>query len=231
MRELETRRSNKAGPGVADWSVGQLINNRKHKLDGVVEAREKTKHFKSESSISDTTVGAVNGSVPLLDIQIDEETVILKNGKTATCSQDTSRNNTNNKSLGHINENKSVSQCGKHIVPNFSINSSIDCPSSITSHSENDESSGNHILVCKGHTAGYDAFMTGFVFACNLSSLGQISDSSVNFQDPKEIGTRESIGKVYLVGKEFPFLIGKSTYNPGTSSMNDKLLRRIRTFS
>lgn len=62
-----------------------------------------------------------------------------------------------------------------------------------------------------GHRAGFDAFMTGYIFAGHVSQNGKLKSKDDLFIG-EIIGLSEQVNKVYLMGKNFPFLIRTGTY-------------------
>ncbi|CAL4065745.1 unnamed protein product, partial [Meganyctiphanes norvegica] len=81
---------------------------------------------------------------------------------------------------------------------------------------DTDSSSGNGTLSNQsGHRAGFDAFMTGYIFACHIAEAGKLEteDKSNEIIYTKDtIGLMDSFNKVYLMGKSFPFLIRTGGY-------------------
>ncbi|XP_042234548.1 target of EGR1 protein 1-like [Homarus americanus] len=70
-----------------------------------------------------------------------------------------------------------------------------------------------------GHRAGYDAFMTGFIFATHVSEGNKLTAKNLTFT-PENIGLSEQVNKVYLMGKNIPFLVRTGTYaNMSTNHM------------
>ncbi|KAG0724015.1 Target of EGR1 protein 1 [Chionoecetes opilio] len=74
-----------------------------------------------------------------------------------------------------------------------------------------------------GHRAGYDAFMTGFVFATIVSMKGQLTSKDDPFT-PKNIGLADQVNKVFLMGKDFPFLIRTGHYSSKSSNHCGKII-------
>ena len=73
---------------------------------------------------------------------------------------------------------------------------------------------------CEGHSAGYDAFLTGFIFASFVSyekksNLGDFSASSLGFSD--------HVNKVYLMGKDIPLLIKINGFSKLSSNHSNKI--------
>lgn len=75
-----------------------------------------------------------------------------------------------------------------------------------------------------GHRAGFDAFMTGFVFATHVSEVKKITTKYDSFT-AGNIGMSEQVNKVYLMGKNFPFLIRTGTYANMSANHTSKILK------
>lgn len=73
-----------------------------------------------------------------------------------------------------------------------------------------------------GHRAGYDAFMTGYIFASIVSDKG-VWTSKDNPFTPENIGLADQVNKVYLGGKNFPFLIRTGAYASKSSNHCSKI--------
>lgn len=70
------------------------------------------------------------------------------------------------------------------------------------------------------HKAGYDAFMTGFIFASYIAEKGVLSTKNTSYA-ADSLGLSEEKNKMYLVGKNIPFLIRTSAYaNMSTNHMS-----------
>lgn len=66
-----------------------------------------------------------------------------------------------------------------------------------------------------GHRAGFDAFMTGCVFAWSVTAYGQsskVSDDTAKTTPVCDITNTEFINRVYLGGKDFPLHITHSCF-------------------
>ncbi len=81
-----------------------------------------------------------------------------------------------------------------------------------------------------GHRAGFDAFMTGFIFAFYTARYGKIRSlaSSVNMDD---LGMEEYKNKVYLGGKDIPLPITKSVFAKTSKDHRAKLEKLQRMMS
>lgn len=61
-----------------------------------------------------------------------------------------------------------------------------------------------------GHRAGFDAFMTGYIFASLFIKHGRAAEGATSLND---FGIAEELGnKVYLGGKDFPLQIAQSNF-------------------
>ncbi|KAK8381328.1 hypothetical protein O3P69_018427 [Scylla paramamosain] len=78
-----------------------------------------------------------------------------------------------------------------------------------------------------GHRAGYDAFMTGYIFASIVSDKG-VWTSKDNPFTPENIGLADQVNKVYLGGKNFPFLIRTGAY-ASKSSKHCSKIEKVRS--
>ncbi len=74
-----------------------------------------------------------------------------------------------------------------------------------------------------GHRAGFDAFMTAFVFAAHLS----FRDKPVggDFGSPQSLDMSEHANKVYLVSKDFPLLVRRSQFSGTSAGHRDKFAK------
>lgn len=79
-----------------------------------------------------------------------------------------------------------------------------------------------------GHRAGFDAFMTGYIFANHVSSSGTLTSSDAPFT-PDNLGTTQLVNRVYLMGKNIPFLVRAGTYASMSSNHMAKIpkLRKV----
>lgn len=69
----------------------------------------------------------------------------------------------------------------------------------------------DNIRSTNGHRAGFDAFMTGFIFASTVSEKG-VWTSKDNPFTAANIGLVDQVNRMYLMGKNIPFLIRTGTY-------------------
>lgn len=73
-----------------------------------------------------------------------------------------------------------------------------------------------------GHRAGYDAFMTGFSFATFLVHQTKIPVEPVNYL-AGSLSTENLVNRIYLVSKDFPLLIQKSSFSKCSAQHDDKM--------
>ena len=78
------------------------------------------------------------------------------------------------------------------------------------------DTEGPDVLENKGHRAGFDAFMTGFIFATFISNLSK--DSTIP-------GCSHFANKIYLTGKELPWNIARSHFAKVSSQHQEKINR------
>jgi len=89
----------------------------------------------------------------------------------------------------------------------------------------NGAANGKEVKYKGGHRAGYDAFMTGFAFATFLVHQTQLPVDPPDFK-PKTICADKLVNKIYLVGKEFPLLLQKSSFAKN-SVQHDAKMRKL----
>ena len=99
---------------------------------------------------------------------------------------------------------------GNSVPPNLKITAKIEDSKRCVS---SDPSS------CEGHSAGFDAFMTGFIFACYINRQNQHPSDFT----PRTLSMQEHVNKVYLMGKNFPFLIRKTPFSKLSKNHSDKI--------
>ncbi|XP_045585446.1 target of EGR1 protein 1 [Procambarus clarkii] len=75
-----------------------------------------------------------------------------------------------------------------------------------------------------GHRAGFDAFMTGYIFAAHISEVNKLTSKSEGFT-ADNIGMSEQVNKVYLMGKQIPFLIRTGMYANMSANHTSKILK------
>uniref|UniRef100_A0A2P2I067 Target of EGR1 protein 1-like n=1 Tax=Hirondellea gigas TaxID=1518452 RepID=A0A2P2I067_9CRUS len=80
--------------------------------------------------------------------------------------------------------------------------------------------SGN-TSACEGHSAGFDAYMTGFIFASYISQQNKLITSD-SFSS-EAISLTEHVDKVYLMGKNFPFLVRRTAFSKLSKNHTDKI--------
>ncbi|XP_064086422.1 target of EGR1 protein 1-like isoform X1 [Macrobrachium nipponense] len=90
----------------------------------------------------------------------------------------------------------------------------------------NETDKAQDMQYAAGHRAGFDAFMTGFLFAEYITEHGKPEEKDNPFS-PENLGLSEEVNKIYLMGKNFPFLIRTGTY-ASTSQNHQKKISLIR---
>lgn len=63
------------------------------------------------------------------------------------------------------------------------------------------------------HCSGYDAFMTGYAFACYLSTSEAKEEPLIGALTPKAACVKKFVNSVYLGGKDHPLKISHSRYS------------------
>ncbi|XP_027216827.2 target of EGR1 protein 1 isoform X1 [Penaeus vannamei] len=87
-------------------------------------------------------------------------------------------------------------------------------------HNSDSKSNNQDSKKAGSHKAGYDAFMTGFIFASYIAEKGVLSTKNTSYT-ADSLGLSEEKNKMYLVGKNIPFLIRTSAYaNMSTNHMS-----------
>ena len=81
-------------------------------------------------------------------------------------------------------------------------------------------------LLGGAHRAGFDAFMTGFIFAAHLASKDK--DTTGDFL-PDSLGTSEVANRIYLACKDFPLLLRRSAFAKNSQSHHTKYQRLLST--
>ena len=76
--------------------------------------------------------------------------------------------------------------------------------------------STNNVSLGGGHRAGYDAFMTGLIYAVYLSQI-EVSERDRKIGDWKN--------KLYLSGKDYPLSVSKSNFVKQSKEHLDKIAR------
>jgi hypothetical protein len=71
------------------------------------------------------------------------------------------------------------------------------------------------------HSAHYDSFMTGYLFAHQLVALGRKEDP-LPYQEIESIFLKQHGNKVYMMHKNFPLLIEKSLYVSNSKYFKEK---------
>lgn len=75
-----------------------------------------------------------------------------------------------------------------------------------------------------GHRAGFDAFMTGFIFASIVSEKGKWTSKDDPFT-AGHIGLLDQVNRMYLMGKNIPFLIRTGTYANKSAKHCSKIMK------
>lgn len=76
---------------------------------------------------------------------------------------------------------------------------------------------------CGGHRAGFDAFMTGYIFASFLAKFGRVKDGATEGKTVADFGVAEELSnRVYLGGKDFPLQIASSNFSKPSKSHLEK---------
>lgn len=76
---------------------------------------------------------------------------------------------------------------------------------------------------CGGHRAGFDAFMTGYIFASFLAKFGRVKDGVTEGRTVADFGVAEELSnRVYLGGKDFPLQIASSNFSKPSKSHLEK---------
>lgn len=214
LKELSNKKRRKFSNGVANVSLAQLINMEKHKLEE--DKKISSSLLSKDGTFPNKRGGDVNGS----SSQKDSDLIKRKNNSVEIKDNDVGcRIHTSNLDLKTANVNTKC-LCKKNDIENsLSLDSGA---RDVISENFNGERNSS----CSGHSAGFDAFMTGFIFACDITTLGQLPNASA-FHNSKELKLNHIAGKVYLIGKEFPFLVRNSSYN-GTSANHDRVIKLLR---
>ena len=81
---------------------------------------------------------------------------------------------------------------------------------------------------CEGHSAGLDAFMTGYIFASYINEKTKFYEAHSDFS-PACLGLTEHVNKVYLMGKNIPFLVRQTPFSKLSKRHSEKikLIREI----
>jgi len=74
-----------------------------------------------------------------------------------------------------------------------------------------------------GHRAGFDAFMTGFALTTFLVHQTQIPEHPADFS-PASLNTQSLVNRIYLVCKDFPMLLAKSSFSKSSLEHYKKMI-------
>ena len=83
---------------------------------------------------------------------------------------------------------------------------------------------GSSNTDCEGHSAGYDAFMTGYVFSSYVS-FQQSNLQNVSTFSASNISMIDHVNKVYLMSKNIPLTIKSNMYSKVSTNCSRKLLK------
>jgi len=101
--------------------------------------------------------------------------------------------------------------------------SKTDCPGTLELQNElNGAETGNRV---EGHLAGFDAFMTGYIFAAFLSTKGKSSEESATSSLAVLSFSEEVVNRIYLSGKDFPLQVVQSNFAKPSKSHSEKWTR------
>jgi len=75
-----------------------------------------------------------------------------------------------------------------------------------------------------GHRAGFDAFMTGFALTTFLVHQTQIPEHPTDFS-PASLNTQSLVNRIYLVCKDFPMLLAKSSFSKSSLEHYNKMIK------
>ena len=134
-------------------------------------------------------------------------------------------------------EMEQCTQSDGHSQENIEVSDAEDCEnntevkrqklSEVSDSEKQSESEENNDIKTEtktgGHRAGFDSFMTGFVFAVFLSRYGTSGNETA--RGLKDMGLDEFVNKVYLSGKDIPLLIQKGNFSKTSKDHKDKLAR------
>ncbi len=80
-----------------------------------------------------------------------------------------------------------------------------------------------HASRTEGHRAGFDAFMTGFVFAHFIAKHGKVKDLPPDIH-LNHLGMQEFRNKIALTGKDIPLHVAKSNFARMSKEHSEKIL-------
>jgi len=112
-------------------------------------------------------------------------------------------------------------------VENGTDEISVETDAKVQKLSEEVESNGVKTVKqpTGGHRAGYDAFMTGFAFATYLVHQTALPQDPPDFR-PETICADKLVNKIYLVCKDFPLLLQKSSFAK-SSVQHDAKMKKL----
>lgn len=190
-RKKSGKNKNK-GPGVHQGSLSRLMDEFSQR--SVVPSNENGSPSRKESE-EKTTVSTFD--------ETEKAKQNAKNGHQAVLSIP--------KKSSDKDDDNDIKDCEKETVTRKRPFTNIEEASEVT-----DSSSGNgSVSNQSGHRAGFDAFMTGYILACHIAEAGKLvaEDESNQITYTKDtMGLIDSLNKVYLMGKSFPFLVRTGGY-------------------
>ena len=86
-----------------------------------------------------------------------------------------------------------------------------------------EQSTDVHSSRTEGHRAGFDAFMTGFVFAHFISKHGDFKYLPSGGTSMTDLGMQDFQNRVALSGKDIPLQITKSNFAKTSKDHNEKI--------
>ena len=98
-------------------------------------------------------------------------------------------------------------------------------PKKVSKVDTNDKDAGDKKVKSGGHRAGYDAFMTGFSFSTFLVHHTQLP-RIISSWSSDVIKTEKIVNRIYLVSKDFPLLLQKSSFAK-CSVQHDLKMKRL----
>ncbi|XP_061694979.1 target of EGR1 protein 1 [Syngnathoides biaculeatus] len=180
-----------------DLIILQDDNSKNDKKKKRKRQKKKKRDDEQESSISD---GAPQSKVPHLELTPEEG----HHGLTPGCQESSNLIDCNINAQLHVGENMKTDSQENKICEDQAESTKTEMTSG---RNENKAESGTH-------RAGFDAFMTGYIFAysCTLQNKEE-----ANGEEEKTL-LPNSFNKVYLSGKAAPLNIVKSTFSKSSKA-------------
>ncbi|XP_077416016.1 target of EGR1 protein 1 [Vanacampus margaritifer] len=168
--------------------------------------RQKKKKRGEVEEDSSNLGGAPQNKMPHLELKPEDG----HEGVTAECLE--SANLIDSNSNTQLNEGEKM-KTGSEEIESCEDNTESTNTEMITGKSENKAESGTH-------RAGFDAFMTGYIFAysCTLAKKEEVDASG-----EEQIWLPTSFNKIYLSGKTAPLNIVKSTFSKSSKAHLQKM--------